>query len=484
MAFNKSRMAVQTPNGSSVELPDSEAPFPQPSPAAPHTETDTPLELEARLQLVLAERDQLRSELALRNCALDAAAAHFMITDMLSRPAKIVYVNHAIATSHGYEPADLIDMSPAYLLAADECSQQLTALNEAMKKGESMRAQLRSRRKNGTTFWTGIAVSPVKDTNGRVTHYVSVGSDITRKLEDERNRRDLQFRLYAEMKERERMSVELRIAQKLESVGQLAAGIAHEINTPVQYVGDSVMFLQSAMADFETVLNAYRSALEALPGSEALQSARENISAAEAGADLPFLSTEVPKAFERTLDGVTRVANIVRAMKEFAHPDTGEQAAADINRAIDTTLTVACNEYKYIAQVETTFGALPDVICNIGELNQVFLNLIVNAAHAIHEAGKDPATGRIAVTTEADEKFVRVHVQDNGCGIPDKIRERIFDPFFTTKEVGKGTGQGLAITRSIVEKHGGRIELQSESGVGSRFTLVLPVKGRDGSGPS
>jgi two-component system NtrC family sensor kinase len=466
-------------SGSTAELPPGEGASGQPASAAAHTETDPLLLLEARLQTVTAERDQIHSELTLRNCALDSAQAHFMILDALSRPWKIVFVNQALAQSHGYEPADLIGMSPAQLIDVAECEQQFSELNEAMRKGEPARTQLRSRRRDGTSFWAGLAVSPVRDASGRLTHYVSVGSDITKKLLDERNRRDLQFRLYAEMKERERMAVELRIAQKLEAVGQLAAGIAHEINTPVQYVGDSVLFLKSAMADFETVLNAYRVAVESIPGAAEMVAAKSHISEVEAGADLQFLSTEVPKAFERTLDGVERVANIVRAMKEFAHPDTNEQSTADINRAIDTTLTVARNEYKYCAQVETRFGALPDVMCNIGELNQVFLNLIVNAAHAIQESGKDPVSGQIVITTEADTDTVRIHIADNGCGIPEKIRERIFDPFFTTKEVGKGTGQGLAITRSIVvEKHGGRIDVKSQPGEGTQFTIAIPIAGR------
>jgi PAS domain S-box-containing protein len=469
-------------NGWTAELPSAEGASGQPQSAAAHTPTDPLLLLEARLQAALAGRDQIQSELTLRNCALDSAIAHFMIVDIKCRPSKIVFVNRALAQSHGYEPAELIGTSPAELIDVAECEQQFAEINEAMRKGETGRAQLRSRRRNGTSFWAGLAVSPVRDESGSVTHYVSVGSDITKKLEDERNRRDLQFRLYAEMKERERMAVELRIAQKLEAVGQLAAGIAHEINTPVQYVGDSVLFLKSAMADFETVLNAYRMALESLPGAAPLAAAKSHLSAVEAGADLQFLSTEVPKAFERTLDGVERVASIVRAMKEFAHPDTNEQSAADINRAIDTTLTVARNEYKYCAQVETRFGALPDVMCNVGELNQVFLNLIVNAAHAIQESGKDPISGQIVITTEADQDTVRIHIADNGCGIPEKIRERIFDPFFTTKEVGKGTGQGLAITRSIiVEKHGGRIDVHSQPGGGTRFTIAIPIAGRAAS---
>src|SRR2546427_309448 len=185
----------------------------------------------------------------------------------------------------------------------------------------------------------------------------------------------------------------VRLAQKLESVGRLAAGIAHEINTPIQYVGDGVAFLQSAQADLEQLLEAYRQAFKRLAASEPPAAVIQSVEEAQAAADLEFLSVEVPKAFERTLQGVERVAAIVRAMKEFAHPDTNEQSPADLNHAIETTLIVAHNEYKYAATIETKFGPLPEVMCNVGELNQVFLNLIVNAAHAIQESGKDVSTG-------------------------------------------------------------------------------------------
>jgi two-component system NtrC family sensor kinase len=174
-----------------------------------------------------------------------------------------------------------------------------------------------------------------------------------------------------------------------------------------------------------------------------------------------------------------RVAGIVRAMKEFAHPDASEQSLADINHALETTLIVATNEYKYLATVHVSLEPLPPVMCLISELNQVFLNLIVNAAHAIEESGKDFSAGRIEVATSADAGRVTVSIGDNGCGIPQENLEKIFDPFFTTKEVGKGTGQGLAIARSIViEKHGGQIEVQSEPGKGTKFLLHLPIAGR------
>jgi signal transduction histidine kinase len=173
------------------------------------------------------------------------------------------------------------------------------------------------------------------------------------------------------------------------------------------------------------------------------------------------------------------VTNIVKAMKEFAHPDTNEQSPADLNHAIEMTLLVASNEYKYLAKVNTEFAELPAVVCNIGELNQVFLNLIVNAAHAIHDAGRDSSTGEIAISTAVEGDSVVIRVRDNGCGIPADNLSKLYDPFFTTKEVGRGTGQGLAITHSIVvDKHGGQIGVNSSAGKGTEFTLQLPIAGR------
>ena len=213
---------------------------------------------------------------------------------------------------------------------------------------------------------------------------------------------------------------------------------------------------------------------------------REFIRAFEDAADLDYLREQVPQAFERTLEGVGRVAGIVRAMKEFAHPDQREQSSADLNKALLNTLIVARNEYKYVAELETDLGELPPVLCYLSDLNQVFLNLVVNAAHAIGEViGGGEQKGRITIRSRNLGERVEIAVADTGGGIAEAIRERIFDPFFTTKPVGQGTGQGLAIARSIVvDKHRGSLTFETEIGRGTTFYIRLPVSGRAAGGDS
>jgi PAS domain S-box-containing protein len=449
-------------------------------PAAPAAE---------RLRLSLAtervEHARLQIELALCTSALDAASTHFMILDVSRSPYRIVYVNRAVCESHGYSPTELIGQSPEMLVCEEGSREALKQIEEAVCEVGAVSVELVGQRRDRSTFAVGVKMMPLPASVPGVTHYVCIGADITSRLAQDRAQRDLQERLIAEMRERERMATELRLAQKLESVGRLAAGIAHEINTPIQYVGDSLSFLQSAAADLQNLRDEYRRAIKRLAAREPAEDVLSPVESLEAAIDLEFMATEIPKAFQRTLEGVERVAAIVRAMKEFAHPHGTDHSCADLNRAIETTLAVARNEYKYCAQVETRFGAMPEVRCNVGELNQVFLNLIVNAAHAVDESGKDACTGRITVVTSASTDTVSIAIGDNGCGIASENLEKIFDPFFTTKPVGRGTGQGLAIARSIVvEKHGGRIDVESTVGKGTTFTVHLPIAGRGSPRPS
>ena len=261
----------------------------------------------------------------------------------------------------------------------------------------------------------------------------------------------------------------------LESVGRLAAGVAHEINTPIQFVGDSIHFLREAWDAMTTVLRTYQSmqqdlvdCTEAIPH---LLRARES----ERTSDLPLLVDEVPAALDRAADGIDRVATIVRAMKEVVHPGRNGIAPHDLNHAVEAALIVARNEYKYCAELDLDLGDLPLVPCDLNGIHQVLLNLITNAAHAIQDRGSQEM-GCIRVSTLVVEDAAVLRIQDNGAGIPAAIRDRIWEPFFTTKDVGEGTGQGLHIVHRIVtEQHNGRIECRSEAGVGSEFLIHLPL---------
>jgi PAS domain S-box-containing protein len=277
-----------------------------------------------------------------------------------------------------------------------------------------------------------------------------------------------------DVSERHRLELELRHAQKLESVGRLAAGIAHEINTPIQFVGDNVRFLRDAFADLHRLYEAYRELAAVVGTSTDPAQALREVEAVAKDVDIDFALEEVPEAIVQTLEGISRVANIVRAMKAFGHPGTDEMAPADLNDAIANTLVVANNELKYVADVESDLSALPLVRCHLGDVNQVVLNLVVNAAHAIASAGRGRGTVRVA--TRVDGGHVVIEVTDTGTGMPPEVAEKVFDPFFTTKEVGTGTGQGLALVRSlVVDRHGGAIDFTTEPGVGTTFTVRLPL---------
>jgi PAS domain S-box-containing protein len=286
--------------------------------------------------------------------------------------------------------------------------------------------------------------------------------------------RDMGERLAAEQ-ERRRMEAELSQAQKLESIGQLAAGIAHEINTPTQYIGDNLHFIATSLRELDDVFGLLMS-LETADAEPVLT--LEALRASVTAVDLGYLRGELPKATEQSLEGVARVSKIVNAMKEFSHPESEEKVMADLNRAIESTVAISRNEWKYVADLELDLDpGLQSVPCHPGAINQVVLNLIVNAAHAIGEVvGHSGDKGRITVRTRSEGPWAVIQVEDTGAGIPEAIQTRIFDPFFTTKGVGKGSGQGLAIARSVVvDKHGGTLGFDTQPGQGTLFTVRIPL---------
>jgi PAS domain S-box-containing protein len=314
------------------------------------------------------------------------------------------------------------------------------------------------RRPDGKWGLLGLVLNPILSEDRRYTGVLIVGSDITERLQ---------------------LETQLAQAQKLKSIGQLAAGIAHEINTPIQYIGDNTRFMRDGFTSLIRMRQKYGEFFEAARQGGVSAELVEEVKAMAREVDLDYLLQEIPQAVAQSLEGIDRVSKIVAAMKEFSHPGGENKQAIDLNHAIENTVTVARNEWKYVATLETDFDPeLPLVPCLPSELNQVILNLIVNAAHAIGEKAEahDDSKGLITLSTRQQADCVEVRVKDTGTGIPADIQDRIFDPFFTTKEVGKGTGQGLAIAHDVVvEKHGGTLTFETDLGHGTTFIIRLPL---------
>lgn len=279
-----------------------------------------------------------------------------------------------------------------------------------------------------------------------------------------------------DISQRKNLEVQLRHSQRLESIGQLAAGVAHEINTPIQFIGDSVRFLGDVFEDMMKLYDGYQPLKVSAYAQGDQPEVLEQLADIEEDADLAFIREEAPKALTRTLDGVDRVAAIVKALKQFSHPGSDDMAPANVNEIIETTLTVSKNEYRYSADLQLNLGEVPDVVCNRGDLGQVFINLVVNAAHAIaDQVETTDRRGIISVTSMPKDDGVLVTIGDTGGGIPPEIQERVFEPFFTTKEPGKGTGQGLSLAHNmIVGKHNGQLTFTVEPGIGTTFDIWIP----------
>ena len=392
------------------------------------------------------EQDQCRYWLTMELAAV--GIAH------VGLDGRYLEVNAALCDLLGYTREELLTMSVWDTSHPDDC-EVTSDVRARLHRGEidSFTKEKRYLHKDGHTVWVQIDIAVCRDDAGQVLYDISVFQDVSVRRQTE---------------------ALLIQAQKLEATGQMAAGIVHEINTPMQYIGDNTHFMKLAIDR----LVAVAIAAEAAVGEEATETDRDHLVEALAKSKLPMLSKRAPKAAEDTLAGVENVSRIVAAMKRFSHPGSEEMVPVDINESLMTTITVCRNEWKYSADLETDLEPdLPPIQGNLGALNQVWLNMIVNAAHAIverHGAEK----GTITVTTASidDGEAVQVTISDNGAGIAEENRHRIFEQFFTTKEVGRGTGQGLAIAYQMVaDEHHGEINLDSKVGEGTTFIITLPM---------
>ena len=387
--------------------------------------------------------------------AVEQSPASVVVTDL---NGSISYVNRKFTECTGYSSADVIGQTPRVLKSGHTSSTEYRELWETITQGREWCGEFQNKKKNGELYWESATIRPIIDKNGTVSSFLALKEDITQK---------------------KHIEGQLRQAQKLEAVGQLAAGIAHEINTPAQYVANNTTFLKESWACIDKLFGASQALRdEAGHGAVSPDSLAQFDQVLEQ-CDLDFLRNEIPSAIDQSIEGLERVTKIVKAMKEFSHPGSDEKVAIDINKAIETTIAVAKNEWKYVADVTTELETdLPLVPCLRGEFNQAILNLIVNAAHAIAGVRSEGAAqkGEIAISTRRYGGSVEISVRDTGHGIPLEIQPRIFEPFFTTKEVGKGTGQGLSIAHNtIVKRLHGEMWFESELGLGATFFMRLPL---------
>jgi PAS domain S-box-containing protein len=314
------------------------------------------------------------------------------------------------------------------------------------------------RNADGEERYLGLTITPLNGEDNSILGLTIIGADITDRIKFE---------------------AQLHQSQKMEAIGQLAAGIAHEINTPAQFVGDNTRFLQDAFNDLIEACNLYKELIKAAESKPLSEEFIQILEKRFDELDIDYLEEEVPLAIQQTLKGVDRITHIVQAMKIFAHPGGIEKEPTEINKEIEKTLIITRNEWKYVAELVTDFDkTLPTVPCHRAEFNQVILNLIVNAAHAIADANSENSSekGTITISSILDGNWAEIRISDTGHGIPEEVQHRIFDLFFTTKEPGRGTGQGLAIAHSvIVEKHNGVINFETEKGKGTTFVIRLPI---------
>jgi PAS domain S-box-containing protein len=417
--------------------------------------------LENSLELSSQELEEryaaLRADVARREKAESERDGFFRLSpDLLciigGTELKLVQVNPSWTRVLGYAVGELLGRSLLELVHPDDLPRTVSECRLLLQDGFRGGFENRCRHRDGSWRWMSWAATAERS---QALSY-AIARDITQERE---------------------LARELAQAQKLEAVGQLASGVAHEINTPMQYIGDNVQFSLDAFGDLARWVDTVREALGKVELSGAQRAQLEEL---ERTTDFAYQLEELPRALGEARDGVRRVAELVKALKEFAHADQPDMETADLNEALGRTLVLTRGVLKHVARVETDYQPLPPVRCHVGLLSQVFLNLLVNAGHAIEDRERRagaPGPRMITVGTRADGEWVEVRITDTGCGIPEAIRDRIFEPFFTTKEVGRGSGQGLPLVRSVVvDRHGGEVSFESQLDVGTTFIVRLPLE--------
>ena len=378
-------------------------------------------------------------------------------TTVPSGDFKMTFVSSNAYNVLGYRPEEMLADPNFWFdhLHPDDAPSIFSSLAQLFVEGERT-YEYRFRTASGEFVWMHDRLRLIRDEHGTPVEVIGSLTDITARKNMEQKQQQLIARL-SEAHE------QLLQSEKMASIGQLAAGVAHEINNPIGFVNSNLGSLQRYAQGMLRLLDSYA----ALEGAFSPED-RAGIARVKEEVDAEYLREDLEPLLRESLDGIDRVRRIVQDMKDFSHVDGGDLQYADIEAGLNSTLNVVWNEIKYKAEVTKEYGSIPQIECYPSQLNQVFMNLLVNAAHAIEKHG------RITLRTGHDEKHVWIEVEDTGTGIPEDRLGRIFEPFFTTKPVGKGTGLGLSLSYGIVQKHGGRFEVKSEVGKGTLFRVVLP----------
>ena len=391
--------------------------------------------------------------------------AEVLYSASLTGPIRMEFINNRVESITGFDAEQICTGRVDWmeLVHTNDRSGLLGAYEDCKRSGKEFELDYRIVKKDGNICDVFDMAVPVFDDNGHICGIDGMITEITC---------------------RKRAQRELDRTQMLQNLGRLTAGIAHEINTPIQFVGDNLHFLSNSFQHINELLKLYDNYNEIITskpnGDESIPVAIEKITAFKEQTDMDFIVSEIPHAIEQTIDGINRVSTMIKAMRDFSHIDERRMAPADLNKALNTAIVILRNEIKYTADVKMELdGDLPLAMCCIDEINQVFLILLTNAAQSISEftAGQNGKRGVITITTKFVDGNAVISISDTGGGIAPEIRDRIFEAFFTTKPAGMGTGQGLSIARSIiVDRHAGSLEFETEDGTGTTFTVSLPVE--------
>jgi PAS domain S-box-containing protein len=416
----------------------------------------------------ITECKRVEKELRVKDSAIASSINAIAITDP---ELNMTYINNSFLELWGYESDEDVLGKPATEFW--QARRSASEIIDILRDRRSWIGELVARRKDGSLFDVQVWASMVSNEAGKPICNMASFIDITERKRAEEQLQETNRLLREANRQLQENQQELIQSEKMASIGQLSAGVAHEINNPISFIMVNLRILEGYVKSFKSLFAHCNELSAAIRNCNRArqEAALERIERIRAQKELPYILKDINGLVAESIEGTERICEIVRDLGSFARADEAQVNEVDINECIETTLKIIGNELKYRCTVNKHLNPLPSIYCYPGQLKQVFMNLLLNAAHAI------PERGEITITTEVADSHIVVKVSDTGAGILPENLSRIFDPFFTTKDAGKGTGLGLSISQRIIQKHSGTIEVESQVGKGTTFTIHLPVEG-------